>query len=353
MRDLIQSQEIEDGKNAYFAWNKEEVCSEFFELKDFALFFKRKSLQEFSDLPEFQRFERQKIKFVHWAQTFSDISDNFEPIPPYMLLEFIRAKGALLASWLDQIRNKHIYNLFLSYYEAHRESFDVERKMNFKVRTREGFKNVNLKFAENFRFKPEGDTLNLFNMRDVERDLLLPDEGHFLYVIDFRQFEFRTFLNLVDAPVDFSKENLYEQIGEMAKIENPKQELLAYLYSRRVDERIKPYIDKEKIWDNLSEDAFVWREFPVYLNPDYEDNKKLHTIIQTISYFIYLQKLAKILSLLGGKNSRILYPLHDAMIFSIEENEATIIPQISQVLEDEVYKIKQLVGENYSELERL
>lgn len=351
------------GNYGNIVWNKKNYPAErCLDLKDLAIFFK---IKDFKDLwqicpEEFEKFEREERRIGSWLNTFEgvevDLLSNFCLYPPYILNGFLDARMELLSAlwrWLmDQEHGERVADYFVQ----NSDMFDTVRSMRYSVRTTSGNEPVDLVFAENFRFKAQPDTLNLFNMPKQMRGRILPcDDSSFLYAIDFRQFEFRTLLDLVDADVDYSCKDLYGEIGQKLSMtgDAAKINIISYLYSDRDNDELRGIFDKSKIFDKIEGDYFMWDEVPIYVRASAEPNKQLHTVVQTISYFFYLDRLDKILKVLDGKKSKFIFPLHDSMIFSVNKDEIGLLEEIPGMLETDVYKIKSYVGTNFLEMKEL
>lgn len=360
LSDLEARHFVEDKKSAIFSWDKKEFAEDYFDLKDFAAFFKIKNFHDLSGFcpEEYSVYRAEVSKIKSWILTFGTVPDKYfgmyDALPSSLVLQFLEAKNILLSTWTSQIASCEIYEPWFKYYEAHRASFRLLRDMRYEIQTRNGPRQVDLEFAENFRFKAVDETFNLFHMPKKDRGCVIPQsKNHFLYMVDFRQFEFRTFLMLVGVDVDFEIGDLYKHLGDRLGLKDPKLDFISYLYSQRTDENIKSVIDKNEIMDKMGEDLFIWREYPVFFKKDSEYNKKIHSIIQTVSYLIYLEKFSKVLKLLEGKDSKLIFPLHDAMIFSISTSEMNLLDEIPRLLVDDVYKIKQYFGKNLLEMENI
>lgn len=341
-------------------WDKKRFSFEkCIDLKDIALYFK---IKDFSDLAchfpdEYANFAVQKNKMDGWISSFSYIpehhSKNLPGIPSRMALQFLRARRDILALLWEKAHFGEASRAFLEYYRNAFGAFDAVRKMDYEIKTARGVRRVNLCFAENFRFKTMPESFNLFNMKKEYRNVVIPQsEDEFIYAIDFRQFEFRTFLRLVDADVDFEEGNIYECLGERLglSLSDVKVKLISYIYSEAKDENIQQIADKDKL--DVSGEYFFGGAVPVFLGCGLR-NKKIHSAIQTISYFHYLERLELILRLLDNKKSKFIFPLHDAMIFSISKDELFLLDEIPKLLEDDTYKIKQYIGKNYLEIEEI
>jgi hypothetical protein len=47
------------------------------------------------------------------------------------------------------------------------------------------------------------------------------------------------------------------------------------------------------------------------------------------------------------------YPLHDSVVISLSKREIDLIPQIKNVLEGSVHKVKQYIGKDFLELNEI
>jgi hypothetical protein len=256
--------------------------------------------------------------------------------------------------FIDWIKNTDPSNLFLNFYEDNLEIFNCSRFMSYEIFTTHGCERIDLDFSENFRFKSVNGSFGLHSLPKQKRiDIVTHNKDSFLYVVDFRQFEFRTFLYLTGADVDYDELDLYEFYAKKLNLEknNFKINLISHLYSDS-SSYLNRELSKELILDSISDGFFVANKTPIYVGGS-ENKKSIHTIVQTYSYFDYLRKLSKILRLLDNKKSKFIFPLHDCMIFSIEGDEIDIIEQIDTILEDDIYKIKKYIGKNFLEIEEI
>lgn len=338
--------------NKVYSWDDPR----FIDLKKYSTFFKIKSFHDFSEiLPEkYEKYKKEELRILSWMRTLPEEGFHYDPFPKMLASLYLSAQNDLLGSWVSQIRKNLMWEPWEAYYEKRKDSFDLLDKMRFFIKTKNGKEKVDLLFAENFRFKANEGSLNLFHMPKERRDVIIPQDGEsFLFMVDFRQFEFRTFLMITDSNVDFEDEDLYEHVGSRLSFSNPKLDVISYLYSQRDEERINKVIDKPNLVNKMGTDGFCWQGMPVFLKSDYAFNKKIHTIIQTISYFIYLKKFSKILKLLKNKKSKLIFPLHDAIIFSISFSEAELVKEIEELLVDDVYKIKKYIGYDLKNMEKV
>ena len=349
-------QNIPDGRDIDFSYDRKYFSEDYFDLKVFSTFFKLKEDRDFSIFPEeYSKYQDSLSRARAWIKTFKVTNVKIRDgkiYPSRLAQQFLRCKADLLISFHQWMSESSIYEPFLEYYTQHKKSFDVVGDMHYYLPTLEGEKLVDLVFAENFRFKPNKGTFSLATLKKEGRGIIRARENHFVYMADFSQFEFRTFLYLTDSKVDFSSQTIYEDIGEELGIQDPKIRLISNLYSEKEDLEIKKVVDKNKLVAKLSEEEIVLGQFPVYVG-DSPKNKKIHTVIQTISYFYYLRKLAKVLQHIKDRESSFIFPLHDAMIFSISKDELFLVDEIVEILESEVYKVKSYIGKDLKEMERI
>lgn len=349
---------FEDSQNINFCWNKRLCTNNNFDIKDLMMFFKIKSIRELKEIypKKYENFTEESKKIKSWIKTFEKVPNKFltkNNIPDSLAKQYNSALFDLFSSWIKDISAQEVYQSFLNYYEKNKSSFYIQKEMFYDVLTSDGYKKVDLEFSENFRFKSVHGNFNLFNMPKEERVQVIPEKNSIIYMVDYRQFEFRTFLSIVGADIDFSHNNLYEEIGRKLNLKNPKLDLISYLYSNRIDSNISKIIDKEAFLNSLNTQSFIWKDYPVFMKDDFDKNKKIHTVIQTISYMIYLKKFRKVLDLLKQKKSKLIYPLHDAMIFTIQKDELELIEEIPEIVSDDIYKTKEYCGKNLRDIEEI
>lgn len=273
-------------------------------------------------------------------------------INPKIVKEYLFSKNVILQDFIFSLQNLSCYNEILNFY-LRADFLNVISQLNYNIKTQEGIETVNLQYAANYRFKPIHGTLNLFNIVPEKRSKIIPqNENSFIYCIDFKQFEFRTFLKLIESKeYDFDNLNIYQEINNKHNID--KEHIIAYMYGQRNDQLAKIF-PKDAILDCITEDlCYVKDGIPVILKENGSDGWKVHTIVQSLSYINFLQKLKRVLLLLEGKKSKFLYPIHDSMCFSIDKSEIKVVKEINEILVDDVYKIKRFIGPNLYELREL
>lgn len=347
---------IDNNCENFLVWDKKRFNFDVFDLKDFANFFKIKNFYDLKDYfpKKYDFFKKSENKLLSWLKTYDCIGSKHEyrSLPQFIYKDFLSARADLMMSLYDYIKNIDMYSSFKKYYEHNRHIFMIQKEMDYKIKTTDGYEKVELEFAENFRFKNAPETLNLFHMPKVLRKKIIPqDNDSFIFSADYRQFEFRTFLKLIDFDIDFENENLYEELGNSLNLtqEDFKIKLISFIYSNSDELKI---FDKNKILEKIQNDYFIWNNIPVFVGKN-EQKKQIHTIIQTISYFYYLDKLNEIIKMLKNKKSKFLFPLHDEIIFSIHKNEIELLEEIPKILSNEVYKVKKSVGNNLGEMKIL
>lgn len=351
---------VDDGLNLDLSWDRNFFNDQdFFDLKDFLIFFKFKELRELSFFEkEYEQYQESLSHIRNWMKTFKvarvDINKKYDIFPGIIKDRFLSSFGELLSAFVLWASKKESYSHFAKYYADHRDSFSLVSSMNYKLKTLEGYKEINLLFAENFRFKSEHGYFNYFNFPKEKRDIIVPqDDESFICMIDFSQFEFRTFLDAVDAEIDYSAEDLYQEVGKTLNMgDDAKIKLISYLYSEHEDESIKKVIDKNALMRKVACEDFEHKGRHVFIPESSGRNKKIHSIIQTLSYFYFLEKFNLVLKEFAEKKSKIIFPLHDAIIFSIHKSEISLIEIISNILESDLYKTKSYVGTDFKNIER-
>lgn len=335
---------------------KSQVCN----LHDLFLFFKIKSIQDLKhfipdDLSSYNEAnQRLKNLFLSFSE-FPIKLENYEEeaLAPSFIWENIEATERLcyekgMNVFLEEVGCENflkVYNFFESFNSS------ILNKLQFQIKTTDGLKSIKLMFAENFRLKGFDESFNIFNLPKDQRSIIIPqDKNSKIFVADFKQFEFRTFLNLQNINHYFNHEKIYEEIGNDLKIkENAKESIISYLYGSR-NVSFESFFKKNELVEKIENHLYWFKESPVYLKKEYEIGKKIHTIIQTISQYVYLKKLDKILNLLENKQSKFIFPHHDSVIISLSKDEDFLIDKIIDLLEDDVYKVKCYIGENYRDI---
>ena len=345
------------GSSSVELWDitKTVHSNSYLDLKDLGVLFKLSDLKSFN-CRSFEDFETIKNKINKFVFSYKDnrINHNrgiFELIPTFLLKEFLETRTVVLEEIYENLQQKSRFSEIEKFFRLKAKTSCIEN-LKFDIVTSEGSASVDLKFAENFRFKAAHGTLNIFNMPKDKRHIIIPQEDdHFLYCADFRQFEFRTFL-MINPCVqeDFNDLNLYQTLQKKYNVE--KQQIIAYMYGQH-NAALEKIFPTAPLLEKAEGGIFFWRKYPVALQDGVSERKNVHTIIQTISQYIYLEKLRKVLDLLKDKKSKFLYPFHDNMIFSIHKNEKELMKQIKNLLEDDVYFVKEYIGNNLLEVKEI
>lgn len=339
----------------------------FLDLKDIFNFYRVYTLEEAGRIAEVSKeiiseylFLLQKIKKIIFS--YSNFPGNiinysgYEMVPEELLNDFYIIKCQVILELLKWFSKKSfsqkVYNFFLK-----KSNTDVIRYFNFKLKTLEGLEKVDLIYGANFRFKAYQNTLNIFNMPILERKKIIPlDKDSIIFTADIRQFEFRTYLMLhPDINVDFSNLELYKVFAKQIGMDEnqAKKSIISYLYGKS-NNKLEQVLKKQYLLEQIEHECFFsWKDFPVILEQNEPNYKKIHTIIQTISQYIMLDKLQLIIEFLKDKESKLLYPLHDEVILSIKKRELDLIKPIKKILEDGIYLIKMFYGPNLFELKEI
>lgn len=334
--------------------NNFSFCDGFFNLKIFMIFFKIKEedVTYFNAKNEFE----QKIRACLFK--FNDLSLNIDNcsiidlIPFHIIEDYAKIRNDYYNLIIESIVGKNGFNEFYNFYVKNKDCFEVLDKLKNSF----NFGDVEVAFAENFRFKTLPNSFNFLNLRKELRDIIKPDSDEFfVYACDYKQFEFRKLLELIEYNKEIFCDNLYENLGNTFKLEPDvaKQSLIAWMYSDRKNDVIDAVLDKTKILSRVTGSLFVHDGAPVYVGENEANNKKLHTIVQTNAQFFYLRKVVDILELLKSRKSKFVFPLHDSLVFFIQRDEIDLIEKISETLETDIFKIKKYVGRNYKEIEEI
>lgn len=265
--------------------------------------------------------------------------------------DFIHSANDCLGRVVDKLSKKEWFLKVSSYFSEHGQQMNILKKMRYDIRTSSGMKHVDLEYAANFRFKARQGFFNLLHMQKKDRGQIIPsDDNSIIYVADFRQFEFRTYLDLHPSlNVDFGNVNLYEELG----LGSSKVQVIAYLYgqsNKALDKKLR----KNDVLDQVKNDYFEWSGQPVILNDFDEKHKRIHTIVQTISQYYYLDKLDRVMSLIGPEEGvSLVYPFHDSVILSVNKGRIDILHEVKKILEGDVHKVKEYMGKNYGEMKEL
>lgn len=329
---------------------------DFVDLKDFFTFFKVKP--EKFDISLMEKYEKkQKIesRFRATLHSFSNMNydENLsltELIPFHMFESFAEYNNDFYQEALKQLSTYEIFDSFFDFYIENIELFQICNKLNSNF----SFGSTSFEFAENFRFKSHKNTFDLFHLKKEERNIVVCEDDFVIYGPDYKQFEFRTFLDLIQYDKSIFNESIYDFLGQRMnmKPEKVKLTLISWMYSSYRKEDLDQELDKTIILDKLQGESGHFASFPVFVGLC-EPHKAIHTIVQTVSQFRYIEKLQRILGVLEDKRSKFVFPLHDSMIFFIHKFELEIIDEIDAIMEDDVYKTKKYIGKNYKEMEEI
>lgn len=300
-------------------------------------------------------FRKQQIRSV--VKSFKGTNINIgklnliQMIPEKIMTSYLESEVNLISSIVEQFQKEEWYKDLESFLLSDRCKTNVLSKMKYEINTATGPEKVDLTYQSNFRMKSLPGTCSLFTMLKTERKDIVPWPDHKLYTADFRQFEIRTLLKMCKADIDFSKGEIYEDIGKQFNLDkdNVKQQVIAYSYGQE-NEKLEDFIDKYEILNNIDDEYYEHDNMPVIIQRSDPDNIKVHTATQTISQYVFLQKLDKVMNLLDNKQSRFIFPLHDCVILSIHPEEMGLIDDLKNILEDDTYKIKQHLGDNLDEM---
>lgn len=350
-------------ESIYWDRTTETAISRSVDLRDLLNWFKIETTEALEPFCQKQSFEeylvlRDQIKKILKTYAPCGIEVNkqvpFDYIPKGITKEYLLCKNAILKETYSSLAEKYDIKAFYDYFR-YQLNLDAISLLNKAVLTVDGEKEVKLLYAQNFRFKPARGSYNLFTCSAKERaSLIAQNENSFIFCADFKQFEFRSFLLTSGFDIDFSDQQIYSTFGKICglKEETAKQDIIAYLYGQRND-KIQKHIDKDSILSKVEGGIYWHNEKPVLVVEDHEEHKKVHTIVQTISQYYIINKINKVLDLLKNKESQMLYPHHDNLVFSIDKSETALIEQIYNILSDSVYYVKCYVGKDFYNLKEI
>lgn len=319
-------------------------------ISNLASVFSSKNISKYKDL-------EQKITSIYHSYDSLRLSkyNIYDLVPLRILKDFMLSEILVLKDSYDFLKEKSWCDKVIQFFQQKAKT-NILTSLNFPIHTKDGETKVDLLWQANFRFKSAPGSLNLFNMQKQDRYKVIPqDEDSIIYCADFRQFEIRTFCMIhPELEVDFSNREIYKDFAERLSLDpnEAKDQIIAYGYGQKND-KLDNVLNRNAILENVNDDFYSWRGYPVILRSTDEDKIKIHTIVQTISQYIYLEKLEKILKLLNGTKSKFMYPLHDSIIVSLHKDEMDLIPKFVDALEDEVYKVSHESGPNFAELKKL
>lgn len=348
---------VEEEGCVLFTWNKKDNLKSI-DLKNLFNTFEIKSISdacEFLDL-DYQNFQVYKNKIDAIVNSYKKFEKEYgckfsvlEVVPKWLFDAFSEEKEKILTD-LSQFFVLNYDIDVLSFFSS--EIFSLDRVLKKNLETLDGPKSLEFQFQKNFRFKNSGE-YNVYNMPKKDRAKIIPQkEDHFLYALDFKQFEFRTFLDLhpnLEIPKSESLYDYYSDFFGLAK-EECKVGIISYLYGKRND-TLDHFFKKNELIP--SDNYFKHDDHVVLIDDRQPENKILHTIVQSISQYRLMEKILNILNLLKDKDSLFLFPLHDELLFSINRDEKDLIPKIKRIIVDEVYQAHEFIGLNYFEMRKI
>jgi hypothetical protein len=328
------------------------------------LLFKIKKISDLEFLKSYAHYQELQKKVNNILNSFSNFPINLEPYDAWTLVptQIVEAYNSSLEAlygeavdWFSKLVANKDFDKVEEFFDKVFPKDVLSKLESYQINVENNPAEVSLKYAENFRFKSDHGFFNLFNLPKVDRHKVLPkSEDEFIFMADFRQFEFRSFLDLQGITDFFKESDLYEQLGKSLNMNKKdlKVAIISYLYGSKFNDKLEGFFQKNRLINSTKENSIYWfKDMPVFIGENVEPGKKIHTIVQTISQYNYIVKLKKVFELLEGKKTSFMFPLHDAMIFSMHNDEIELIEEIVSMLEDDVYRVKCYVGPNLLEAE--
>lgn len=355
--DFVNGRVAKASPSTHFVFD--DKSNRYVDLKDFFTFFKLKNENydqfPFGVMDGLQKKQLAQSKFQSVLHSFSKIDglDDFSPfdlIPFHIFENFAKVNYDFYRVCLENFKSKPIFDEFFDFYTKNVDWFHVTDKISGNF----SFGRTGFEFAENFRFKSKENTFNLFHLGKESRHVVACDEDYFVYAPDYKQFEFRTFLKLINYDKSIFSESIYDFLGSRMGMPADKAKLstISWLYSPYPNEKLDRELDKNILLNKIVNGCGNFG-YPIYVGENSAPNKRIHTIVQSASQFIYIEKLHQVLSVLKDKRSKFVFPLHDCMIFFIHKSELELIEEIDSLMEDEVYKTKKYIGKNYRDIEEI
>lgn len=358
-----------------FLWNYNKnrlavsgLESRIIDLRHFSIFLKNKNFQEFvlsvgdKNLEILlAKYEKEKQTVFNHVKAYLSVGidigkiEDKKLIPGFLLSSCAELHSEILSGLKDFLYKKHLFKEIIEQDYARYGIVSAEWKES-PIKTPEGISKLNLEYTSNFRYKASGGSLNVFNMPKEERRKLLPlDDDSFIFAVDYRQFEVRTFLAETQFKYfDFVNEDIYEHVSRINNCtrDEAKVAVISFLYG--ANSSIFPGIRREDILAGMiSEEVYFSNILGLRIPVSANDKNKVHTITQTISQIVCAQKINKLHKLLENTKSSLIYPFHDCMIFSINKKEAYIMKDIVQTMEDDIYKTKSYAGKDYGNIKEI
>lgn len=364
---IFSYQYLETKPRVYFWDRKENLGQTGVSLSELLLFFK---IKQFSNLKEisnsYDDFEYWEARIQTIFRSFAnfpmvqDESDIWKCVPRQIAEAYNEAREQVLTEALvfagKQFPSVEDFEKVQDFFQNQFPGRVIE-KMDYPIRTSTGSEDISLTFAENFRFKTVSGSFHLFGLKKELRDMIVPaDDDSVLFVADFRQFEFRTFLKLQGMDSFLDDDNLYQNLGKELGMSSSdlKVEIISYLYGQKEDRKLESFFQKKRMLARIEDERIIYtEEGPVFVPSEDNAGKQIHTLVQTVSQYVYLKKLDKILNLLHNKQSKFIFPLHDSVIISLRRDEPEVFDEILEILEDKTYKIKCYMGANFRDAQEI
>ena len=352
------------GLSRSFYWSKKfnSFIEGSIDISDIFVFYR---IYEIRDLPtlfsckEFSSYQesKDKIKAISKSYRFPGMKTSGYDIEDLVPMRFLKKVACdetrVLKCAHSFIEKKPWYEDVVSFFSSFKD-MNVLREMKYSINTAIGPQNVDLKWQANFRLKSSPGYFNLFNMRKEDRNIIIPqDDESFIYYADFKQFEPRTFFMLhPNINLDFSNLEIYTELAKRLGLtrEEAKIQLIAYSYGQE-NKKLDKAFSRNDLLDSVKDGLYTWGKYPVVVRDS--DSSIIHTIVQTISQYFYIEKLQKVMNLLRDKESKFIYPHHDSIIISLKKKEIDLIPKIKEALEDDIYKVQECIGTNLLDLKEI
>lgn len=364
--DCFSFSEIIPRDDSYF-WGRKDnkVFKNSVDLSDIFNFYRVYDIENVASLfsdKNISLYVDSKTRIKNTLKSYNNIiknKNNFsieELVPENLLKEYCHLHIELLKSshkFLKDTSNN--YDDIIKFFKGFTAANCI-KKLNYNIKTTSGIQHIDLLYQANFRMKSRQGCFNFFNMQKKDRSCIIPqDSNSYIFCADFRQFEIRTLCLLNSTiDIDFSNKEIYSDLANKLGMnkDDAKVQIIAYGYGQKND-KLDKVLNRKAILDKINNNFFSWRGYPVIVGNKDAESVKIHTVVQTISQYIYIEKLSRILSLLDNKKSKFLFPLHDSIVVSINKEEQGLKQSIVDIMEDDVYKVRQYEGTNFFNLKEI
>lgn len=199
--------------------------------------------------------------------------------------------------------------------------------------------------------------LNLFSLPKEERHRIKCKENFRFVQFDYRSFQPRIAIFLTDNENFKSsfahKEDIYEGTSDREK---QKLKFFQVTFGKEVSDtlQLRPIFDlRKKIFEEIRTKGKIISPFgrPIFFHNE-EENVIFRNFITTCESDMIFTAAAKLDILLNGRQSKINWIFHDAIMFEIYKDEISLIKEIKNLMENNYgyFPVKTSIGRTFGEL---